>query len=126
MVCFCLELEVSAADPLAPILLRALVLLVEPEEQVQASSAAIRQQVAGTNQARALAEVIAAIVIPRFNGRSDRRYRLVPLAVSLWTTSAKAWLTGRYLDWAGKRPPSGPCRRSGWRRRRGDPNATAN
>ena len=35
-----------------------------------ASSAAIRQDVAGTDQAGALADVIAAIVITRFNGRS--------------------------------------------------------
>ena len=34
------------------------------------SSAAIRQEVAGTDQARALADVIAAIVITQFNGRS--------------------------------------------------------
>jgi predicted transposase YdaD len=37
---------------------------------VPPSSAAIRQEVAGTDQARALADVIAAIVITRFNGRS--------------------------------------------------------
>jgi hypothetical protein len=69
MACFCLEMEPATADPLAPPLLRALALLVEPEEQVPASSAAIRQEVAGTDQARALADVIAAIVILRFNGR---------------------------------------------------------
>ena len=34
------------------------------------SSAAIRQQVAGTDQAGALADVIAAIVITRFNCQS--------------------------------------------------------
>jgi predicted transposase YdaD len=37
---------------------------------VPASSAALRQQVAGTDQALPLADVIAAIVITRFNGRS--------------------------------------------------------
>ena len=37
---------------------------------VPPSSAAIRQEVAGTDQAGALADVIAAIVISRFNGRS--------------------------------------------------------
>ncbi len=37
---------------------------------VPISSAAIRQEVAGTDQAGALADVIAAIVISRFNGRS--------------------------------------------------------
>ena len=57
-----------AADP--GFLRRALALLVQPEEQVPASSAALRQQVAGTDQALPLADVIAAIVITRFNGRS--------------------------------------------------------
>ncbi len=65
-----IELEPATTDPTAPPLLRALALLVQPEEQVPASSAAIRQQVAGTDQAGALADVIAAIVITRFNGRS--------------------------------------------------------
>jgi hypothetical protein len=37
---------------------------------VPISSPAIRQQVAGTDQAMLLADVIAAIVISRFNGRS--------------------------------------------------------
>ena len=65
-----IELEPAATDPTATPLLRALALLVQPEEQVPASSAALRQQVAGTDQAGALADVIAAIVITRFNGRS--------------------------------------------------------
>jgi predicted transposase YdaD len=58
-----IELEPAATDPTAP-------LLVQPEEQVPASSAAIRLEVAGTDQATPLADVIAAIVITRFNGRS--------------------------------------------------------
>jgi predicted transposase YdaD len=65
-----IELQPAADDPTAPPLLRALALLVQPEEQVPASSAAIRQHVAGTTDARALEDVIAAIVITRFNGRS--------------------------------------------------------
>ena len=65
-----IELEPAATDPTASPLLRALALLVQPEEQVPASSAALRQQVAGTDQALPLADVIAAIVITRFNGRS--------------------------------------------------------
>ena len=65
-----IELEPAATDPTAPPLLRALALLVQPEEQVSASSAALRQQVAGTDQELPLADVIAAIVITRFNGRS--------------------------------------------------------
>ena len=65
-----IELEAAAADPDAPPLLRALALLVEPEEQVPKRSAAIRRQSAGTPEAAGLADVIAAIVITRFNGRS--------------------------------------------------------
>ena len=63
-----IELQPAADDPTAPPLLRALALLVQPEEQVPASSAAIRLQVAGTPEAFTLADVIAAIVITRFNG----------------------------------------------------------
>ncbi|MFM7287621.1 MAG: hypothetical protein ACKO02_12535, partial [Cyanobium sp.] len=65
-----IELEPAAADPGAPPLLRALALLVQPEEQIAASSAAIRAQVAGTSQERDLTDVIAATLISRFNGRS--------------------------------------------------------
>jgi len=65
-----IELEAAAAEPDAPPLLRALALLVEPEEQVPKRSAAIRRQSAGTPEAAGLADVIAAIVITRFNGRS--------------------------------------------------------
>ncbi len=49
---------------------RSLVSASPAREYLPASSAAIRQQVAGTDQARELADVIAAIVITRFNGRS--------------------------------------------------------
>ena len=65
-----IELQPAAADPTAPPLLRALALLVQPEEQVPASSAAIQAEVNGTADAGAIGDVIAAIVITRFNGRS--------------------------------------------------------
>lgn len=65
-----IELEAAATDPSAPPLLRALVLLVQPEAQIPASSAAIRAEVAGTVQQQDLADVIAATLISRFNGRS--------------------------------------------------------
>ena len=65
-----IELQPAAADPTAPPLLRALALLVQPEEQVPASSAAIQAEVNGTADAAAIGDVIAAIVITRFNGRS--------------------------------------------------------
>ena len=65
-----IELEAVAADPSASPLLRALALLVQPEEQIPSSSAAIRAEVAGTAQEQDLADVIAATLISRFNGRS--------------------------------------------------------
>ena len=65
-----IELEAVAADQSAPPLLRTLALLVQPEEQIPASSAAIRAEVAGTAQEQDLADVIAATLISRFNGRS--------------------------------------------------------
>jgi hypothetical protein len=68
MACFCLELDSATADPLAPQLLRALALLVHLDKLMPASCAAICQEVAGTDLTRALADVIAAIVIRLFNG----------------------------------------------------------
>ncbi|MCH9713617.1 MAG: DUF2887 domain-containing protein [Cyanobacteria bacterium] len=65
-----IELEPAATDPTAPPLLRALALLVQPEAQIPASSAEIRAEVAGTAQEQELADVIAATLISRFNGRS--------------------------------------------------------
>ena len=65
-----IELEAAANDPTAPPLLRALALLVQPEQQIPVSTAAIRDQVAGTAQEQDLADVIATTLISRFNGRS--------------------------------------------------------
>jgi predicted transposase YdaD len=65
-----IELEAVAADPSAAPLLRALALLVQPEEQIPVSTAAIRGEVAGTAQEQDLADVIAATLISWFNGRS--------------------------------------------------------
>jgi predicted transposase/invertase (TIGR01784 family) len=64
------ELLPAAKDLSAPPLLRALALLVQAEEEIPASSAAIQAEVAGTGQEEAIADVIAAIVVTRFNGRS--------------------------------------------------------
>ncbi|MFN7898135.1 MAG: DUF2887 domain-containing protein, partial [Synechococcaceae cyanobacterium] len=64
------ELLPAAKDPTAPLLLRALALLVQAEGEIPASSAALQSEVAGTGQAEAIADVIAAIVVTRFNGRS--------------------------------------------------------
>lgn len=45
-------------------------LLVQPEAEIPTSAAAIQAEVAGTVQEEPIADVIAAIVIARFNGRS--------------------------------------------------------
>ena len=65
-----LELEPAASDPAAPPLLRALALLVQPEEQIPASGASLRAEVKGTAAEAGIVDVIAAIVTARFSGRS--------------------------------------------------------
>jgi predicted transposase YdaD len=56
--------------PSAPPLQRALGLLLLPEDRLPATSAAIRQQAAATPLASEVDDVIAAILVSRFNGRS--------------------------------------------------------
>ena len=56
--------------PPAPPLQKALGLLLLPEEQLPASAAAIRQQASTAPLASELDDVIAAILLSRFNGRS--------------------------------------------------------
>ena len=63
------ELMPAAQDPAAPPLLRALALLVQPDDQIPESSASIRARVRGTAQERPLLDVIAAIQLARFNER---------------------------------------------------------
>ena len=65
-----LELEPAAHDPSAPALLRALALLVQPEREISSSSAALQAEAAGSELVGPIADVIAAIVIARVNGRS--------------------------------------------------------
>ena len=43
---------------------------MQAEEEIQACSAALQAEVAGTDREEAIADVIAAIVVTRFNGRS--------------------------------------------------------
>ncbi len=57
-------------DPTAPPLLKALALLLQPERELPATTALLRAQVKGTAQAAEIDDVIAAILISRFNGRS--------------------------------------------------------
>ena len=67
---FWIELAPERMPPSAPPLQRALGLLLLPEDQLPASSATIRQQAAATPLASEMDDVIAAILLSRFNGRS--------------------------------------------------------
>ena len=65
-----IELAPERLPPSAPPLQQALGLLLLPEDQLPVSSAAIRWQAAATPLAGELDDVIAAILLSRFNGRS--------------------------------------------------------
>jgi predicted transposase YdaD len=65
-----IELAPDRMPPSAPPLQRALGLLLLPEDRLPATSAAIRQQAAATPLASEVDDVIAAILVSRFNGRS--------------------------------------------------------
>ena len=65
-----IELAPDRMPPSAPPLQKALGLLLLPEEQLAVSAATIRQQAAATPLANELDDVIAAILLSRFNGRS--------------------------------------------------------
>jgi predicted transposase YdaD len=65
-----IELAPDRLPPDAPPLQRALGLLLLPESQLPATAATIQQQVAGTDLSDEMADVIAAILLSRFNGRS--------------------------------------------------------
>ena len=58
----------QAAD--APLLLQALGLLIQAEDQLAAAAAELRFKAAGTALATDLSDVITAIVVSRFSGRS--------------------------------------------------------
>ncbi|MFN9244424.1 MAG: DUF4351 domain-containing protein, partial [Cyanobacteriota bacterium] len=65
-----IELAPDRMPHSAPPLQKALGLLLLPEEELPASSAAIRQQAAAKSMANDLDDVISAILLSRFNGRS--------------------------------------------------------
>jgi predicted transposase YdaD len=65
-----IELLPAAANPTAPALVQALALLLLSEQELPATSSAIRARVAGSSQAAEIDDVIAAIVVARFNCRS--------------------------------------------------------
>jgi predicted transposase YdaD len=65
-----IELLSAAANPTAPPLVQALALLLQSEQELPATSAALRARVAGSSSAAEIDDVIAAILVSRFNGRS--------------------------------------------------------
>ena len=65
-----IELLSAAANPTAPALVQALALLLQREQDLPATAAALRARVAGTSGAAEIDDVIAAILISRFSGRS--------------------------------------------------------
>jgi predicted transposase YdaD len=65
-----IELLSAAANPPAPALVQALALLLQSEQELPATSAALRARVAGSSSAAEIDDVITAILVARFNGRS--------------------------------------------------------
>jgi predicted transposase YdaD len=65
-----IELLSAAANPTAPALVQALALLLQSEQDLPATTAALRARVAGSSGAAEIDDVIAAILVSRFNCRS--------------------------------------------------------
>jgi hypothetical protein len=65
-----IELLGAATNPTAPVLVQALALLLQSEQDLPATTSSLRVRVAGSSQAAEIDDVIAAILVSRFNGRS--------------------------------------------------------
>jgi predicted transposase YdaD len=65
-----IELLSERLPPSAPPLQKALAMLLLPEDQLPASSKAIRAEAAGTSLGSEIDDVIAAIMVSRFSGRT--------------------------------------------------------
>jgi predicted transposase YdaD len=65
-----IELLAATANPTAPALVQALALLLQSEQELPTNTATLRARVAGTRAAAEIDDVIAAILVARFNGRS--------------------------------------------------------
>ena len=90
-----IELLSAAANPTAPALVQALALLLQSEQDLPATTAALRARVAGSRAAAEIDDVIAAILVARFNGRSIQE---PPWAASPSMTSPRASPTAKSLD----------------------------
>jgi predicted transposase YdaD len=64
------ELQPERLPPAAPPIQKALSLLLQPEDQLPACSRAVRAEAAGTGLAAEIDDVIAAILVSRFSGRT--------------------------------------------------------
>jgi predicted transposase YdaD len=65
-----IELQPERLPPSAPPIQKALAMLLLPEDQLLACSKAIRAEAVGTDLAAEIDDVIAAILVTRFNGRT--------------------------------------------------------
>jgi predicted transposase YdaD len=65
-----IELQPERLPPSAPPLQKALAMLLLPEDQLPACSRAVRAEAAGTGLAAEIDDVIAAILVSRFSGRT--------------------------------------------------------
>jgi predicted transposase YdaD len=65
-----IELLSATTNPTAPALVQALALLLQSEQDLPTTTAALRTRVAGSRAAAEIDDVIAAILVARFNGRS--------------------------------------------------------
>jgi predicted transposase YdaD len=65
-----IELQPERLPPSAPPIQKALAMLLLPEDQLLACSKAIRAEAVGTDLAAEIDDVIAAILVSRFNGRT--------------------------------------------------------
>jgi hypothetical protein len=90
-----IDLLSAAANPTAPALVQALALLLQSEQDLPTTTAALRARVAGSRAAAEIDDVIAAILVARFNGRSIQE---PPWAASPSMTSPRASPTAKSLD----------------------------
>ncbi|WP_094556699.1 DUF2887 domain-containing protein [Synechococcus sp. 1G10] len=88
-----------------PLFQRLLGLLLQPEEQIKASSSQLRQQAVGTAAEAELDDVIAAILVSAFQAAQSLRF--APWAESPSKTSPKARSTRR--SWASALPKAKPA-----------------
>ena len=84
-----IELAPKRLPPKAPPIQKALAMLLLPEEQLPACSKAIRAEAAGTGLGSEINDVIAAVLIARFSGRTAPEiWAMGVISVDYFTGSA--------------------------------------